>query len=439
MFGFIEGTYIHNSVRGMEFIVSFFLFSPFGFKLVLIIYLFFSKKRYSVSSILMQLQSFLFDVAVPQEYGGNRQNVTDVLTCQRTIEEIKGFKCTTLGCFHHHVPGIEWPKINIDEKKNTKLTTIATNNKNDMNKNTGLSQLIPPICCIIFDYLSSQDVVSLSNICPYSREIIEKHPLMAQREWICFHTKASITQSDTVLGFGLTPTYHTHRAALAKTVLCLDTLSYDAFWNQKVRLGVWKETFTHFLPLYICTSHGQRAQPILDQCMYHLIRKIPGDSPPVNLDTYYEKNKATILPVIFHILANVMNQMVVQLMYNLGPTTTGHFNPQHQIRQMFHSENALSGYCAIHHLLLSYIIRFPSMVTYSNEKIKEFLAGACDKTSVPDLGEWLIHLLVTNKYTWNDVYTDVLRESMDRNARWILQTSPELGGVSHRDTYSNAN
>jgi hypothetical protein len=82
---------------------------------------------------------------------------------------------------------------------------------------------------------------------------------------LCFHRR--ISYEDDVLGFGLSASYHRGGNDVKDLTVCLDLLSSRAFYDDVVRLGVWNERFTHFLPLIVNTDHARRALPHIEHTL----------------------------------------------------------------------------------------------------------------------------------------------------------------------------
>merc|ERR1712093_824503 len=52
--------------------------------------------------------------------------------------------------------------------------------------------------------------------------------------------------------------------------------------------------------------------------------------------------------------------------------------------------------------------------------------GCRAKKACPNIGEFLCLLAVSRKYTWDDVSTAILKETLDRNASWAIDKFPVL-------------
>jgi len=93
-----------------------------------------------------------------------------------------------------------------------------------------------------------------------------KHIFNSDRDFssaklICFHTKASY--KDCILGIPISYSINPRSQQIDKITSTLDLLSYTAYHEDGIRKSVWKQRFTHFLPLYITAQHANRALPIM--------------------------------------------------------------------------------------------------------------------------------------------------------------------------------
>jgi len=266
-----------------------------------------------------------------------------------------------------------------------------------------LADLPTDILLAIADRLRTEDLPNLDRVCRSWRDLSLCHNLFARRQLCCFHSKERFSAPGVCLGVGLR-LLEGHRSGELKDVATpFDLISEAAFTRDKVRLSVWKEPFTHFLPLAIDARHFSRSLPYLQR----LTKQVFG-----------ERAKTTHL---LDLLAAAMNSMVVQL---FAATTDGTTPPLHA------SEVALDGYCAFHHLLLSCAERWPDIRAEADRRVRSFLASerGRHKDSTPDLGRLLVALTLSCK-GWSALCYPFLREMLARNVRWVLQKKPFLAST----------
>jgi len=94
-----------------------------------------------------------------------------------------------------------------------------------------------------------------------------------------------------------------------------------------------------------------------------------------------------------------------------------------------HSERALEGYCAMHHLLLAIARQLPEVIDLAKRRVREFTSSdaARHKSTCPNLGELLVLAALVDELDWPSFAFPYLLESFDRNVRWYLRDQPVLG------------
>lgn len=146
---------------------------------------------YTILSILIQLQSFLFETLF--EVGDKTSQI------KKQIQESNLYSCPNKNCKHGGKLAC-WPPFNAAE--------------------TDLSKF----------------------------KLVESEKNIFQKELVCFHTK--LTSKNTCLGIGLSTTKIPRTGAISQASPCLDLLSIKAFIKEGVREGIEKRKFTNWMPLY---------------------------------------------------------------------------------------------------------------------------------------------------------------------------------------------
>ena len=81
--------------------------------------------------------------------------------------------------------------------------------------------------------------------------IIHKSDLeILEEECVCFHTKLKLTKDNAILGSGVSITRLPRTGQIRSVTSAMDLLSLQAFMRDGLRTSLSNEKFTHFLPLY---------------------------------------------------------------------------------------------------------------------------------------------------------------------------------------------
>lgn len=119
---------------------------------------------------------------------------------------------------------------------------------------------------------------------------------------------------------------------------------------------------------------------------------------------------------ILDVMSGLMNSCVVGLMKEEG-----------KIR-MYQSEKALEGYSRFHQLFLHMVKLRPGIKKIAEKNIENFIKNSRmrHKRHTPDLGRLLAQLSITDKFSWHDLKQEMFDENTLRNAKWSCEKDPFL-------------
>jgi len=420
---------------------------------------------YSVLSILLQLQSFLFAENIPQnedEGGGTRRAYTNSHNIALSISKARAYICPDIeshdGTIVKHTHVNPWPPFGrqyrtrrmrlrsvpvptlksylvastspvsrgvIEESETQESEPIkidVTDSAPAAEAAALVNELPSDVYTQIFSFLGSKDLIGVRDVCSRWRKIVYTYNIFDRSQIMCYHSKVTLDNPETtILGFGLAVQYYPDGKNLKEASSPLDLLSWHAFRVQSVRKGVWDGQFMHLLPLVFDKRHATKALPVIKDTIFNIMKncELPG-----------LKRQATNPPhrqfhpyMAFQLLVVLMNSMVVELM-NSSPSSGV------EVRR-YASEKALEGYCAFHHMLLHFAKTHPCLVDLANSQIESFLSSekARTKRHTPNLGLLLVSLTLTNK-GWNVLRKPLIMEVFDRNVRWLIQKCTALGDLN---------
>jgi ubiquitin-protein ligase len=240
----------------------------------------------------------------------------------------------------------------------------------------------------VLTYLSLENLKKMESIVPSLQSLTKSAYLVERRETICYHSKESFETC--ILGFGVS------KKGIKNIELHspLEYLSHDSFYKSGVRLSAWRETFNHWIPLYINKTHGEEALKIAEQSIKEIMET--------------EKFEPSMALVV---LTKLMSTQVVNVMKG----------------DVHCSIKYLEGYFHFHRLLIAFIEKYPALKKEINKKIENFLNDKRERTKVktPNLGDFFALISVSN-YKWHKIAPPLIQESFSRNILWILKAHPKL-------------
>ncbi|KAL9641954.1 hypothetical protein ABK040_004011 [Willaertia magna] len=319
---------------------------------------------YTVQSILIQLQAFLFEadpsrifsnIHDPKTYESKKREWSS--SVKWSVEQSRNYTDKSVG----HSPHKPFPPFPEDTEEFKHL----------------------------FDEDQKEQVKSSKFVTPEELEMMS-----TKSELVCFFTRQ--TYEEDVLGYGISFSKNLRTGAIKSISSPLDLISLRAFMNHNLRTSAYNEKFSHWIPIYIDEKHGQKA-------MYLAKRSIS------IICTGSSKNFKP--EMVLEVLPKLMCTMVVEVLSN----------------RKHASIKALRGYCHFYRLLLEFTKEYPQLLESIDKTIKGFIENEQNrhKDIVPNLGEFL-SLIPVSSYKWKDIQQAYIEESFQRSVFWLLNKYEEL-------------
>lgn len=222
-----------------------------------------------------------------------------------------------------------------------------------------------------------------------NKEITEEKKYDVLRDhYICYTTKQS-KKDGAFLGYGI----NIDNPKIGTLSSPCEYLSETAFISG-VRRSSTNKPFSYWIPILTHSSEW----PKIYNVFLDSIKKI---GSVINMGEKTQTYKKVI-----KICSSIMNSLVVEIMNNKNNLTA--------------NDKFVDGYFAFYRLLTQYAITDPEIVKFADSELKEFITKpeARVKNRVNNLGELLILLLVSNRYTWFDLCHKFIEECDARNVLW---------------------
>lgn len=205
--------------------------------------------------------------------------------------------------------------------------------------------------------------------------------------YICYVKKSTILDS-AQLGYGV----NIDNPKIGILSSPCEYISLEAF-NDGIRRSSTNKPFSHWIPILVSTNQWGIVKGLFVDNIKQIAREIGF-------------GKKDISEAAAKICSSIMNTLVVEIMNNKNNLQA--------------NDKFVDGYFAIYRLLSRFTIDEPRVIQYVDDQLSDFINKPEKRTKqyVQNLGELLIFLTISKKYTWNDIKQFFLDESDTRNVFW---------------------
>ncbi|ETO36494.1 hypothetical protein RFI_00561 [Reticulomyxa filosa] len=259
----------------------------------------------------------------------------------------------------------------------------------------------------VFEYLSQHELVQCHQVCGLWNFILKNASLLRRSELRCFYSKESFTKTmiGMMLQYEMISQNEMKRASKKKNIndnakkyyvskfkVSSDYISLPAWSKLGIRIDSTKEKFTHFLPLVINLTHGEKS---LVEIKQHLALLTPQK-------TFSSKGA---MDIICELLSKVPISCCIVFLLAFPITNTYTYINIELLNQQFTNvktldskqiHHFLSVWSCLHHLLLFLNSKYPEMSQDAEDAIDKFVTDSESRSQEnwPHLGKVLIS---TNK------------------------------------------
>lgn len=204
--------------------------------------------------------------------------------------------------------------------------------------------------------------------------------------YICY-VKRSTASDGTVLGYGV----NIENQRIGTLSSPCEYLSEDGF-KEGTRRSSTNKQFEYWLPILLTTKDWVTLKPKIFASVRAIIGKLG-----IRCEDYEG---------LFKVCSSIMNTLVVEIMNNKG--------------NLVANDKFIDGYFALYRLMKQYVTENPAFQKYVDDTVQRFKEKEDKRTKqfVPNLGEMLIYLTISSKYSWIDIAEAVVRECDARNVFW---------------------
>ncbi|CAF0983473.1 unnamed protein product [Adineta ricciae] len=331
---------------------------------------------YTLSTVLLQLVTFFAD----PDFHYATISPESIAALKRTVE---AFQCATCG----HTYAQPNPAI-VDYNSAEKVGQDQQSNKNNQEEMQNLAELMEKLTCGVTKQNLFDDKICLG------------YPLLIKRD------SYGRLWSDVVLEL---ISYDAYVAEIQKS----GGHKLDFYERSRFRSVTGKD-YNHWLPIYINDEHFRQSRTLIENSL-----------SIIQTGTACGSKTNDFKPIMaLNVLTSLMNKSGVQL-----------FNGQ-----MFESKHAIEAYCHFLRLLMHFIDIYPELSQQIDNRIEQFTKDLANRNKrvIPDIGEFLIQVALSQKYQFEQIRTYIYEEYFARQIFWIQKNGriPDLRQMETEDLFT---
>ena len=169
-------------------------------------------------------------------------------------------------------------------------------------------------------------------------------------------------------------------------------LSIQAF-SEGIRRSSTNKTFTDWIPVLVNSAQWKDIKKMFVENVEKIAQVIGIQKMP-------------IAHKVVKVCSSIMTQLVVEIMNNKNNLNA--------------NDKFVDGYFAIYRLMSQFSVDDLEVLKYVDQRLGDFIKSPDkrSKTHCPNLGELLIYLTISKKYTWNDIGQAFVNENDARGFFW---------------------
>lgn len=207
---------------------------------------------------------------------------------------------------------------------------------------------------------------------------------------MCGASRTNIVHDDIILGYPIQCT----KTKFNKLMLTcyIEPISHESYLDEHKKHGpymvsTYGHQYNHWLPLYINKDHYAKSKKLVQE---HLMK--------IKYESVTKFNPLDACEV----MCLLMNQTMIAI-----------FNGS-----VHDSQNLIEGYCHLLQLMFHLMEEYPEIKLTIEKEIKGFQMGHTNKTSVPDIGVFMMKLFLIG-HPYDTLKKDLLREYFARQVFWM--------------------